>query len=61
MWTCDLDMSHLEFGHDIFVHVMFWTCYIRKMMIMCRVNDPSGSRAPAINGSKADMKQKLVT
>ena len=28
---------------------------------MCRVNDPSGSQAPAINVSKADMKQKLVT
>ena len=38
MWTCDvLEMSCLEFGH-----VMFWTCHIWKMMIMCRVNDPSG-------------------
>ena len=37
MWTCDLDMSYLEFGH-----VMFRTCHIRKMMIMCRVNDLIG-------------------
>ena len=32
MWTCDvLDMSYLE----------IWTCHL-DMMIMCRVNDPSG-------------------
>ena len=42
MWTCDLDMSYLEFGQVIFGHVMFWTCHIWKTMIMCRVNDLSG-------------------
>ena len=36
-WTCHVWNLNMSFGH-----VMFWTCHIWKMMIMCRVNDPSG-------------------